>query len=156
LLPFTSLNFYINSENTEYKLEDFNNNNYSGQYVIRSFVSGMAFGVKLAFEQYKLDLQLSTDALFINYFHKSKLVKYEFDTDASFFINSRFRNPSSHFVRFVRPYSFNLDLRYKLNDFFSANLGFTPVFFYEIYHQISFGVTYQLLSHKRKAKKNTE
>jgi hypothetical protein len=175
LLPFTSLNFCLYSTKYDYKGGDIYNREFEGAYNIVSLLPSMSLGVKISIEKYKMEILASTDLLFIEYLFREKVIKHDYNTDVSYYNHNDdiIRKLSYPKIELVTPGRFQLDFRYKLNPSIAVQLGFassylgkfnssniidTPVghSYYGLYHQISLGLTYKLLSHKNKTEQNIE
>jgi len=164
---YTGLNLMLISSTYEYHGKQIYFEDVKGKYNIYSLVSGLPLGVKYNFSKYKIEIAINTR---INFYkntidfvmqnkHEPYLIyerKQENENVAAylthgFSVKYNYKEKMKFYLAIDSPL-FNLyeNLPIPLNT--KSHIG--NVYPYH-YHQISLGLTYQLLSHKNKTIQNT-
>jgi hypothetical protein len=163
LLPYLGLNTSLISSNYQYSL-----NNQRGSYHIASLLIDAPLGIKLNVEKFNIEILSSMSMGFYRPF--VDFVISENNTDNSIIHSRNNLNYGEEQIRANITYSF--ELRYKLKKNIGLLAAYNAPFFRNyngmysgprqhvgnvyprVYHQISLGLTYQLLSHKNKTPKD--
>jgi len=157
LLPYLGVEFSLISSKYEYSL----GTNYRGSYNIASLVLSTPLGFKLILKEYSLEILSFFD---FNFYKKSAdfVLSNQFENNKLIYDRNSFGGQNLEAFA-----SLGFQVRYDLNKKTKLLLGYNKPMFIDyntfslrldhvgnvypyLYHQISLGLTYQLLSHNKK------